>query len=401
MVTVTDVNEPPTITTTSRTAFSQQENRTSTLYTFRATDPEGATVTWTAGGTDGRYFAIDEQGRFSFREDSPPDFDDPDDAGRDNVYNVTVQASDDASNSATLDVTVTVTDHNESVEPTISTRRPPTTYRENGTAAVYTFRASDPQSGTTITWSLTGTDAGDFTITTDGSGRGVLAFASSPDFESPADSDRDNSYESAVVATDDEGNTDRVDFTITVTNHNEGVEPTISTRRPPSTYRENNTSAVYTFRASDPQSGTTISWSLTGTDAGDFTITVDTSDRGVLTFNSVPDFESPADSDQDNAYELAVVAADGDGNSDRVDFTITVTDVNEPPVVTLNGTATTTVPENTADTQVLARYTARDPENPTRRDIPVEHDRQGRRRLRRQRAGRTQIPCIAGLRASR
>ena len=365
VVTVTDVNEPPTITTTGRTSFSQPENRTSTLYTFRATDPEGSTVTWTADGTDGRYFAIDEQGRFSFREDSPPDFDDPGDADRNNVYNVTVQARDPESNTSSLDVVVAVTDHNESVEPTISTRRPPSTYRENGTAAVYTFRASDPQSGTTITWSLTGTDAGDFTITTDGSGRGVLAFASSPDFESPADSDRDNSYESAVVATDDEGNTDRVDFTITVTNHNEGVEPTISTRRPPSTYRENNTSAVYTFRASDPQSGTTISWSLTGADAGDFTITVDTSDRGVLTFNSVPDFESPADSDQDNEYQLAAVAADGDGNSDRVDFTITVTDVNEPPVVTLNGTATTTVPENTADTQVLARYTATDPENPS------------------------------------
>ena len=365
VVTVTDVNEPPTITTTSRTAFSQQENRTSTLYTFRATDPEGATVTWSAGGTDGRYFAIDDQGRFSFREDSPPDFDDPDDADRDNAYNVTVQASDDASNSATLDVTVTVTDHNENVEPTISTRRPPSTYRENGTSAVYTFRASDPQSGTTITWSLTGTDAGDFDITSDSSSRGVLAFASPPDFESPADSDRDNTYELAVVATDDEGNTDRVDFIITVTNHNEGVEPTISTRRPPSTYRENNASAVYTFRASDPQSGTTITWSLTGSDAGDFTITVDSSGRGVLTFNSVPDFESPADSDQDNEYELAAVAADGDGNSDRVDFTITVTDVNEPPVVTLNGTATTTIPENTADTQVLARFTARDPENPS------------------------------------
>ena len=365
VVTVTDVNEPPTITTTSRTTFSQQENRTSTLYTFRATDPEGATVTWSAGGTDGRYFAIDDQGRFSFREDSPPDFDDPDDADRDNAYNVTVQASDDASNSATLDVTVTVTDHNENVEPTISTRRPPSTYRENGTSAVYTFRASDPQSGTTITWSLTGTDAGDFGITSDSSSRGVLAFASPPDFESPADSDRDNTYELAVVATDDEGNTDRVDFIITVTNHNEGVEPTISTRRPPSTYRENNASAVYTFRASDPQSGTTITWSLTGSDAGDFTITVDSSGRGVLTFNSVPDFESPVDSDRDNAFELVVVAADGDGNSDRVDFTITVTDVNEPPVVTLDGTATTTVPENTADTQLLARYTARDPENPT------------------------------------
>ena len=364
VVTVTDVNEPPTITTTSRTTFSQPENRTSTLYTFRATDPEGGTVTWSAGGTDGRYFAIDEQGRFSFREDSPPDFDTPGDADRNNVYKVTVQASDAASNSATLEVSVTVTDHNENVEPTISTRRPPTTYRENGTAAVYTFRASDPQSGTTITWSLTGTDAGDFTITRDSSGRGVLMFNSPPDFESPADADRDNEYELAVVATDDEGNTDRVDFTITVTNHNEGVEPTISTRRPPSTYRENNTSAVYTFRASDPQRETTIRWSLTGTDAGSFIITPDSSGRGVLTFNSPPDFESPADANRDNEYELAVMATDDESNTDRVDFTIAVTDIDEGPQVSLQETATTTVPENTADTQVLARFTATDPENP-------------------------------------
>ena len=365
VVTVTDVNEPPTITTTSRTTFSQPENRNSTLYTFRATDPEGGTVTWTAAGTDGRFFAIDERGRFSFREDSPPDFDAPGDDDRNNEYDVTVQARDDVFNSSSLDVVVAVTDHNENVEPTISTRRPPSTYRENGTSTIYTFRASDPQQGTTITWSLTGTDSSDFTITRDSSGRGVLAFASPPDFESPADADRDNEYELAVVATDDEGNTDRVDFTIAVTNDNEGVEPTISTRRPPSTYRENNTSVVYTFRASDPQRGTTIRWSVTGNGGGDFTITRDSSGRGVLTFNSVPDFESPADANRDNEYELAVVATDDDGNTDRVDFTITVTDVNEPPVVTLDGTATTTVPENTADTQVLARFTARDPENPT------------------------------------
>ena len=364
VVTVTDVNEPPTITTTSRTTFSQPENRTSTLYTFRATDPEGGTVTWTAAGTDGRFFAIDDQGRFSFREDSPPDFDAPGDDDRNNEYNVTVQARDPEFNSATLDVVVTVTDHNENVEPTISTRRPPSTYRENGTSTIYTFRASDPQRGTTITWSLTGSDSGAFTITRDSSGRGVLAFASPPDFESPADADRDNEYELAVVATDDEGNADRVDFSIAVTDDNEGVEPTISTRRPPSTYRENNTSAVYTFRASDPQRETTIRWSVTGTDAGSFIITPDSSGRGVLTFNSVPDFESPADANRDNEYELAVVATDDEGNTDRVDFTIAVTDINEGPQVSLQGTATTTVPENTADTQVLARFTATDPENP-------------------------------------
>ena len=72
---------------------------------------------------------------------------------------------------------------------------------------------------------------------------------------------------------------DRVDFAIAVTDHNEGVEPTISTRRPPSTYRENDTRTVYTFRASDPQRDT-VTWSLSGADSEDFTITPDSSGYG-------------------------------------------------------------------------------------------------------------------------
>ena len=358
VVTVTDVNEPPVITTTSRRAFTQPENRTSTLYTFRATDPEGGTISWHPAGTDGSHFTIDERGRFSFRADSPPDFDSPGDVGRNNVYNVTIQARDDAFNTASLEVAVTVTDHNENVEPTISTRRPPATYQENRTSTIYTFRASDPQRSP-IAWSVQGTDSGDFAI----SENGALTFNDPPDYENPADSDRDNVYELAVVATDDDGNTDRVDFTIAVTNHNEGVEPTISTRRPPATYRENGTGAVYTFRASDPQRDT-ISWSLLGADAGDFTITTDSSGRDVLTFNDPPDFENPADLDRDNVYELAVVADDGGGNRDRLDFTVTVTDLNEGPQIRLEGAATTSVPENYPDTGVLADYTATDPENP-------------------------------------
>ena len=71
--TVTPVNEPPTITTTSSpaTALRQNENVTSRLYTYRATDEEGSTVTWSVGGVDGRFFAIDERGQFSFSESSP------------------------------------------------------------------------------------------------------------------------------------------------------------------------------------------------------------------------------------------------------------------------------------------------------------------------------------------
>ena len=360
-VTVTDVNEAPIITTTSRTAFTQPEDRTSTLYTFRATDPEGGDVSWGLSGTDSSAFTMSETGALSFT--NPPDYEQPADSGRDNMYEVTIRASD-GRNTGTLDVTVTVTDHNEGQEPTISTRRPPSTYRENGTSAVYTFRATDPQRDT-ITWTLEGTDRGDFTLAPDTSGRGVLSFNSPPDFESPADADRDNVYELAVVATDDQGNSDRVDFAIAVTDHNEGVEPTISTRRPPATYRENDTRTVYTFRASDPQRGTTITWRLDGTDAEDFTLTADDSGRGVLAFSSPPDYENPEDSDRGNDYELTVIATDEDDHVDSLSFTITVTDVNEGPVITPEGTETTIVPENTPDTQVLADYTARDPEDTT------------------------------------
>ena len=155
-VTITDVNEPSSITTTSRTSFTLQENSTSTLYTFRATDPEGGTVTWSPAGTDVSAFAMDERGALSFA--SPPHFDSPGDSGGDNVYDVTVEARDPEGNPDILDVTVTVTDHNEGVEPTISTRRPPSTYQENGTAAVYTFHASDPRRGA-ITWTVTGPTA--------------------------------------------------------------------------------------------------------------------------------------------------------------------------------------------------------------------------------------------------
>ena len=352
VVTVTDVNEPPTITTTSRTTFSQPENRTSTLYTFRATDPEGGTVTWTAAGTDGRFFAIDEQGRFSFREDSVPDFDAPGDDDRNNEYNVTVQARDPEFNRSSLDVVVTVTDHNENVEPTISTRRPPSTYRENNTSAVYTFRASDPQRETTIRWSVTGTDAGSFTITPDSSGRGVLTFNSPPDFESPADANRDNEYELTVMATDDESNTDRVDFTIAVTDINE--EAPVVAGRNSHTVRENTTSSIYTYRATDSDLNDTIVRSTGGADGHLFQV----SDRGELSFREAPDFETPRDAGQDNEYALEVVATDGEGLRGTLSVTVTVTELNEGPVV--SGTATFTVNEN----QDLsgATYTASDPE---------------------------------------
>ena len=200
-VTVTDVNEPPEIRSGSTTSFTQQENRTSRLYTYSATDPEEGAVTWSVGGTDGRLFTIDERGQFSFREDSPPDFDTPADVGEDNVYNVTIQARDPESNTASLSVTVTVTEVNEGPVITRQGSAPGSVPENHGADQMLaTYTAADPErpSVRITEWSTSGTDGGDFTI----NALGELRFRNSPDYERPADSNRDNVYEVTIRASD-------------------------------------------------------------------------------------------------------------------------------------------------------------------------------------------------------
>ena len=64
-------------------------------------------ITWSLSGLDDDDFTISETGVLSFT--NPPDYENPTDSGRDNVYKVTVVARDDAFNFGTLNVTITVT----------------------------------------------------------------------------------------------------------------------------------------------------------------------------------------------------------------------------------------------------------------------------------------------------
>ena len=105
-MTVEEVNEPPTITTTSKTDFTYTENGSATIYTFKASDPEKVTIEWSVTGTDGDDFTISETGVLSFT--SPPDFENPADSDGNNKYLVTVEARDDDFNRAFLEVTITV-----------------------------------------------------------------------------------------------------------------------------------------------------------------------------------------------------------------------------------------------------------------------------------------------------
>ena len=87
--------------------------------------------------------------------------------------------------------------------------------------------------------------------------------------------------------------------------------------------------ATYTGRDPEDPSADITRWSLSGTDAGDFTI----NENGELSFRYVPDYERPADSGRDNLYNFSVRASDGSLYG-YLGVTVTVEDVNEAPTIT-------------------------------------------------------------------
>ena len=105
-------------------------------------------------------------------------------------------------------------------------------------------------------------------------------------------------------------------------------------------------SAVTTVTVSDvDEPAQTITYSLGGIDANDFSIDTD----GNLTFTSAPDFENPTDDGADNIYVVTVTASDG-SLTDSQTITVTVVDVSATSLV-----VTTTA--DTDDTGLGATYT--------------------------------------------
>ena len=98
-------NTPPAFT--SPVIVQVVENTAGVIYNATATDPDGNPITFSiAAGLDGALFQITPAGALSFR--SPPDYEAPFDANRDNVYEVPLLASDGmAMTGFTLRITVT------------------------------------------------------------------------------------------------------------------------------------------------------------------------------------------------------------------------------------------------------------------------------------------------------
>ena len=448
-VTVTDVNEPLEITTEADLTIDYAENRTTTLFTYKATDPDKTgQITWSVSGEDRDDFSVSSAGKLTFV--TPPDYENPADADRNNVYLATVEASD-GTNTVRRAVTVTVTDVEEkpAFEGTRATRNitenlaagenvgapvaaidgdgdaltyslsgsavavfnivassgqlqtklaldreakssyavtvsvhdgkaadgsadtatddtirvtitvdngnePPTvtgkttvSYPENGTGTVASYRATDPE-GDPVTWFLQeGADCDHFSLNA-----GKLTFKTPPDYEAPADANRDNVYQVTVQASDG-SLVGSLAVTVTVTHQNEAP---IVTGNADVSYPEAGTAVVGVYRATDDD-GASVTWSLSGTDRGDFSISA----TGVLTFRNSPNFEAPVDANRNNEYLVTVRANDG-ATTGTMAVKVTVTDVNEPPAFP-NETVILTIAENTvAGRNIGGRIVAADPD---------------------------------------
>ena len=152
--------------------------------TAKDPDPNADPLIYTLSGADAALFTVDQRrsrlrmdvdegGQIKVKSGTKLDFE-----TAKTTYMVTVTATDSFSDSASIDVTITVTDADEAPDVTGDATKE---YAENGDGSVATYTAVDPE-GAAIKWSLSGTDAADFTIE-----GGVLAFVKSPDFEKPKD----------------------------------------------------------------------------------------------------------------------------------------------------------------------------------------------------------------------
>ena len=196
--------------------------------------------------------------------------------------------------------------------------------------------ATDPNgSADVLTYTLGGRDEDSFALASD-TGQITVKTGTKLDYE------KKNSYMVTVTATDPSLASATIDVTINIVDVNEG--PVIAGEDDiTKEFRENLTSAIETFRATDPERRP-VYWSLEQEDGGaypdDGSLTIDS--NGALRFKAKPDYETPGSDATDNAYTVVVVASDdapGVGTPivpSKRKFTVRVTNVIEQEQITVS-----------------------------------------------------------------
>lgn len=324
------------------TATASVAENTTAVTKVAATDLDpGTTLTYSIeGGADATLFAIDKtSGALAFN--TAPDFEHPTDSGGDNVYNVTVRASD-GTLSDTQAIAVTVMDVNEA--PVITSTAVSQTIPETDVAltssGTVTFTDPNLTDSHTVTLTkanvvatgLTGgtvfTHTADFAAAFAVNDTGHWDFKlASPDYLASGVTII-STY--TVSVANSHGGTSTQDEVFTVTGTNDAPVITSDHDNGGLVTTLENTTAVTTVTATDPDS-TSLAYSIFGgNDATKFKIN---STTGALSFVNAPDFEHPTDTNGNGVYNVTVHASDGTLTADQA-LTVLVIDGNDAPIVT-------------------------------------------------------------------
>ncbi|MDC1207966.1 cadherin domain-containing protein [Litorivicinus sp.] len=208
---------------------------------------------------------------------------------------------------------------------------------------VYQTIASDPE-GNAVTFSLAGPDASSFNLN---SSSGVLKIRSSPNYEDQS------SYQLEIMASDGVHDTTQ-QLLINVLNINEGG-PVISSNGAGSIAENSSIDVVVLdVDASDIDGDAIVYW-ISGGDASNFMID---QFSGEIRFKTVADYESK------NVYSFDVHVrekyAGSKEPSDTQSISISVTDLNEGPVIL--GSGSLTIAENVSVPVYLGTVSAFDPD---------------------------------------
>jgi uncharacterized delta-60 repeat protein len=304
-VTVNAVNDnTPIITSTGTLSILENSAAVTSVTATDADLPTQSLAYSISGGSDSMLFSINlSTGELTFI--AAPDYEMQKDAGLDNIYNVTVQASDGAF-ASTQDISVTVTPVNDNI-PIITSPAGLSIYENTTAITTITATDSDLPAQTLIYSIIGGADSPLFTIN---SSTGSLAFVASHDYEIPNDVGVDNIYNVTVQASDGTLNaTQNIAIGILPVNDNSPAITSLNSFSIPE-----NTSVIATLTAIDadrPSQPLTYSI-ISGLDALKFSIV---SASGELKFITVPDFEVPTDFNLDNIYEVVVQVSDGIHNN--------------------------------------------------------------------------------------
>lgn len=354
-----NVNEPPVIPIGQILTVPENSANGTVVGSVQANDPENNIVTWaiTNGNADEdgdgiSPFAIDGTGTIRVTDGDELDFEST------SSYGVEVTVIDEFGETTTELVQIDLTNVNEA--PNIPDGQT-FTVSEFATfnAPVGTVVGTDPDAGDTLIWAITSgnPDVDGDQIPTFGINAGTgQIFVADPD---DLDFENDSEYTLVVRATDQGGLTDLATVIIEVTNENEppeipdGQSFSVDENTPEDTFfgmvevldpEENVTEWTIDSNTNPDNDGDGVA--AFGIDSTTGALFV--ADSGDLDFEAYP-----------TSYTLTVQASDGT-SSDTADITITINNVNEPPVIAPDQLFT--VPENSAEGTVVGQVSVTDPE---------------------------------------